>query len=244
MNYAVLDGGLRRQQMGAGTLDDVRAAILTYPAAVVAVDAPQSPNGGRMRDPDVRQSFGLPRGTPTWSGYKVCEFELRRRGIGLYSTPDDPAAAPRWMQMGFRLYQALGQAGFVIAPPAAEAEPAPRQMLEVHPHASYTVLLGHLPLPKASLEGRLQRQLVLYREGVDVLDPMEVLEELTPHRLLDATFELPGLLDHDSLDALAAAFTAYKAATQPDCVTRVGDPVEGQIVLPIPPSDLQERYRH
>ncbi len=241
MHYAVLDGELNRLVEGSGAAEEVLAVAMAQPAATVAIDAPQSPNGGLLATPEQRRLVGLPPHSQTWSGYKLCEYELRRRGIGLYSTPTDPAAAPRWMQMGFRLYDGLREAGFV---PYAPSVPAARRVLEVHPHACYTVLLGHLPQRKDSLEGRLQRQLVLLQEGLDVLDPMEALEELTPHRLLAASgaFVLPGLLDHDALDALVSAYTAYRADREPQAVTLVGDPVEGQIVLPIAPADLKPRY--
>jgi predicted RNase H-like nuclease len=99
-----------------------------------------------------------------------------------------------------------------------------------------------VPLPKDALEGRLQRQLLLFRAGVDVPDPMDALEELTPHRLLEAGFDLPGLLDHDSLDAAVAAYTACLAARHPERVTLVGDEAEGQIVLPVPAGELREKY--
>jgi predicted RNase H-like nuclease len=103
-------------------------------------------------------------------------------------------------------------------------------------------MLGRLPLAKLTLEGRLQRQLVLYRAGVEVLNPMEALEELTAQHLLEGRVELPGLLGHDALDALAAAYTAYLAATEPDEVTRLGDEVEGQIVVPVAPGELRGLY--
>jgi predicted RNase H-like nuclease len=143
------------------------------------------------------------------------------------------------MQMGFQLYAGLRQAGYE---PYQPGSPAARQFIEVHPHACFSVLLGHLPLQKNLLEGRLQRQLVLYRAGVGVPDPMAALEELTAHHLLAGNLELPGLLSHDALDALAAAYTAQQAATAPEMVTLVGDAGEGQIVLPVMPGALKDVY--
>src|SRR2546425_80840 len=104
----------------------------------------------------------------------------------------DPTAGRRPMNYAVldgMLRALVRAAGFErYAPDSA----APRQVLEVHPHACFTVLLGHLPTPKNTLEGRLQRQLVLYRAGVGVPDPMQALEELTAHHLLAGTMELPG----------------------------------------------------
>jgi predicted nuclease with RNAse H fold len=240
MNVAVLDGKLGVLRQATGSLVEVVALVGEYPSAVVAVDAPQSLNAGLLANPEHRARLGLAPAVRTWSGYKVCEWELKRRGIGLYNTPTDEAAAPVWMRVGFQLFEALRSAGCVPyrGPGGGEA----RQVMEVHPHACFTVLLGRLPLPKNTLEGRLQRQMALYRSGLDVPDPLAALEELTPHALLEGRVDLPGVLDHDALDALVAAYTACLAASQPPAVTLVGDAAEGQIVLPIAPGGLLDRY--
>lgn len=240
MNYAVLKAELGAIVLeAAGGLMEVLSAVQVYPAAVVAVDAPQSPNAGLMASAEYRARLSPPPAAGRWLGYKVSEYLLRQRGIGLYATPTDEAAAPGWMQVGFQLYAGLRAAGFERYQPGSAA---PRQVLEVHPHACFTVLLGHLPTPKNLLEGRLQRQLVLYRAGLGVPDPMAALEELTAHHLLAGSMELPGLLSHDALDALAAAYTAYLASTAPEQVTPIGDSEEGEIILPVAPGELKPSY--
>lgn len=240
MDYAILDGELHLVARGLGKLDKVLDVVRAYSSAVVAVDAPQSPNAGLMATEARRKNYGLPANTITWADYKVGEYELRQRGIRLYNTPGEAEAAPKWMQLGFELYATLRVEGYQFYQPQTDA---PRQMLEVHPHASYTVLLGHVPMRKDSLEGRLQRQLLLFREGVEIHDPMDILEEMTRHHLLEGTLALPGLFTHDELDALVSAYTAYLAARHPDRVTLVGDPDEGQIVIPVAASDFKEVYR-
>jgi hypothetical protein len=240
INYAVLDQTLKIIAQGAGKFDAVLDVIAAHPSVVAAVDAPQSPNQGLMAQPDYRQKLGLSAKSKAWANCKVCEYQLRQRGVGLYLTPGEAARAPTWMQMGFRLFESLRADGFQLYQPGLNAE---RLLLEVHPHGCYTVLLGHRPLRKDTLEGRLQRQLVLYDEGIDVPDPMDSVEELTRHHLREGTLTFPGLLEHDELDALVAAYTAYLAARQPERVTLVGDPAEGQITLPIAPSEFKDRYR-
>ena len=240
IDYAILDGELRLVARGLGKLDQVLEIIRLYPAAVIAVDAPQSPNAGLMADPARRERYGLPANTKTWAVFKVCEYELRRRNIRLYHTPGEVEAAPKWMQLGFRLYESLKAEGCQLYQPHADA---PRQVLEVHPHASYTVLLGHIPFLKDSLEGRMQRQLLLFDQDLDLPDPMGSVEEITRHHLLEGTLSLPDLLPHDELDALVSAYTAYLAARHPERITLVGDPVEGQIVVPVAPADFKEAYR-
>ena len=239
MNVAVLDGARQVLACEDGGLEEVLAVVDRYPAAVVAVDAPQSPNGGLMAEAAYRAALNPRPVGSKYAQHKVCEYELQRRGIKLYVTPREAAAAKPWMQMGFALFRRLAALGFVFYRPGLEA---PRQMLEVHPHASFTVLLGHLPLPKDTLEGRLQRQMVLYRQRVGVRDPMDTLEEITPHSLLEGRLALPGLHTHDELDALAAALTAYVAATAPEQVTLVGDEAEGQIVVPVARAAQKEKY--
>lgn len=236
--YAVLDERLNVLACQDGAPEAVTAAACAYPLAAAAVDAPQSPNCGLMARPEVRRRYGLPVGGDAWRDCKVCEYELRRHGIGLYLTPADPKRSPTWMQTGYKLYGDLQAAGYALRDPQAE-----RFLLEVHPHGAFTVLLGRRPYPKDTLEGRLQRQLVLFEAGVGVADPMDTIEELTPHHLRAGTLAFPGLHSHDELDALVAAYTAYLASRQPARVTAVGDLAEGQIVLPVAPADFLDRYR-
>ena len=101
LNYAVLDADLRPLVLeGTGTLDELIERVLAYPSALVAVDAPQGPNGGLMASADYRARLSPPPAPGRWTGYKVCEYLLKQRGIGLYNTPSDEAAMPGWMRAG------------------------------------------------------------------------------------------------------------------------------------------------
>lgn len=239
IDYALLDERLN-VTLGQGRVDSVVDLVTGCPAAVVAIDAPQSPNNGLMADPAYRESLGLDPRRRNWANCKVCEYQMRRRGIGLYLTPRAADDAPRWMQMGFRMFEMLRAEGFQLYQPGLAAG---RIMLEVHPHGCYTVLLGRRPLRKDTLEGRLQRQLVLYDEGLNVPDPMDAVEEITRHHLRSGALDFSGkLYTHDQLDALAAAYTACLAARHPERVTLVGDPAEGQITLPVAPGEFRDSY--
>ena len=138
--------------------------------------------------------------------------------------------------MGFALYQRLERLGYQDYP----QEEAPCQMLEVYPHATFASLLGVIPFTKNSLEGRLQRQLILHNQGIEIPDPMRIFEEITRYRILQGVLPLEGLYSPGELDALAAAFTAWAAATSPDTVTTFGHPEEGQIILPV--AEVQSKY--
>ncbi len=71
-------------------------------------------------------------------------------------------------------------------------------------------------------------------------DPMMALEEWTRHHLMRGQLNMADIYSHDELDALAAAYTAYVLAREPHNTTAVGDPAEGQIILPT--GALKERY--
>ena len=122
--------------------------------------------------------------------------------------------------MGFKFY-------------IAEEETEQHAMIEVQPHTSFAVLLERRPFLKRNLEGRMQRQLVLYLEGLDIPNPMHALEEITRHHLLTGQIPLGGLYEHDQLDALVTAYTAYLVGVKPERVGQVGDGEEGLITLPV-----------
>ena len=140
------------------------------------------------------------------------------------------------MRTGFSLYKRLADMGFRTYP-AGENE---TQYLEVYPHASYTVLLKKIPFLKKTLEGRLQRQLLLHSLSLPVPDPMRVFEEITRYKIMQGQLPLDDLFSVEELEALMAAYTAWKASLQPDEITRVGDRKEGEIILPT--RDLKAKY--
>jgi predicted nuclease with RNAse H fold len=238
MNYAVLDGDLRLVARSQGDLEAVLAYVAGLEHAVVAVDAPQSPNRGLMLRPEVRRRFDLQPGGKSWGQWKLCEYELRRRNIRLYNTPSKEKDAPRWVRTGFEIYRRLASLGFKLY--LRGDEPGQRTAIEVHPHACFAVILGRRPFLKATLEGRLQRQMVLYLQGLDLMNPLTVLEEITRHHLLTGQLPLRGLLEHDELDALIAAYTAYLVGSKPERASQVGDREEGLITLPSP--ELKDFY--
>lgn len=230
-HYAVLDGDLKVARIDQGDAKIVLDFLRPIQQVIVAIDSPQSPNQRLMKRPDVRRRYGLPLKGDRWGQWKVCEYELRRRNIRLYNTPSRQEDAPKWMRHGFELYQQLKAMGFRFFSKGAPLEG--RTLLEVHPHACFSTLLGRRPFLKTTIEGRLQRQLLLYLEGVDVRNPMHALEEITKHHLLSGELPLEDLLDHDALDALVGAFTAYLAGTKPGRTCQVGDLGEGFITLPV-----------
>ncbi len=234
--YAALDHELRLLALGQGKIDDILAFAAGQRQALVGVCAPRGPNHGLMTRSEVRQNLSPPPNPGRWENFRMADYLLRQHNLSIPQTPADEAQAPNWMRSGFALFHRLEALGYQLYPQTN----AERQCLEVYPYASYAVMLGVLPLPKHSLEGRLQRQLALYDHKVDVPDAMRFFEEITRHRLLKGVLSLEMLYSAGELDALVAAYTAWLAAFHPEQVARLGDPQEGQVVLPA--VELKARY--
>lgn len=226
--YAALDSELGLLALGHGSIDDVVAFTAGQRQAFAAICAPRRANIGRMAQAEVRENLS-PRPHPgRWENFRLADYLLRQHHFSAPQTPNDENQAPNWMRCGFALFRRLDALGYA----AYFCEGAERQSLEVYPYACYAVLAGGRLFPKCTLEGRLQRQLVLYENKLDIPDPMEIFEEITRHRLLKGVLSLELLYSPGELDALAAAFMAWSAALHPDRVLSLGDPLEGQVVIP------------
>lgn len=232
--YAALDRGLNLVALGDGEMEDVLAFLGGQQSAAVAINAPSHVNHGFVRKNLEKQSLNphMLRGVDM----RVAEHELRQRGISVSGTGARESLCPAWVQAGFALYGKLSKIGFKSYP----AEGASHQWLETHPHAAFCVLLGESPLQKSTLEGRLQRELLLYENGVRIKDPMDFFEEVTRHKLMHGFLPMELVRPPEQLDALVAAYTAWLAIEKPNDVTRIGHKQEGFITLPA--ALLKEKY--
>jgi Protein of unknown function (DUF429) len=159
---------------------------------------------------------------------RLSEHNLRVRGIAVSGTPSRESSCAAWIRIGLSLYRKLGELGYEPYP----AEDCLQQWLETQPHAGFCALMGHVPLSKPTLEGRMQRQLVLIERGVRCNDPMDFLEELTRHKLLNGLIPADIIYQPEQLDALIAAYTAWAAFEKASELERFGDPAEGYVYLP------------
>lgn len=231
--WAVLDADCQLTALGGGDLEALLAALDGCSSALAAVNAPPRPNLGLVRRKLAEtQASARLRGADV----RLAEYELRERGISVPPTGGRPELCASWMQMGFDLHRQLEGRGFAFHPD----EGARCQRLETNPHAVFCALLGQVPLPRPTLEGRLQRQLALHAEGAGITDPMDFFEEITRRKLLCGILPMEFLYTAEELDALAAAFTAWCAANRADSWLAVGDQEEGQIVLPV--KALKDKY--
>jgi predicted nuclease with RNAse H fold len=232
IQYAALDGDRRLIVHDKGNMEQVLAFLASFASAVVAIDAPQGLNRGSMKKPEVRQAFNLRSGGHTWAQWRVCEYELRRRNVRLYNTPDRLAQTKNWVQVGIALFRRAQDMGYRLY--EKNQNNTGRMLIESRAHAGFTALLERRPFQKESLEGRLQRQLLLFVEGLELPNPLQALEEITRHHLLTGHLPLDDLRDAITLDTLMTAYTAYLTAMEPDRVCQVGAPEEGLITLPVP----------
>ena len=234
--YAALDQQLNLTALADADMEELVAFLDGQENMVAAINAPVRVNNGSLRR--KLEGRNLTRGQILrGSNMRMAEYELRAHGIMVTGVPGRAENCPSWMRTGFRLYKELSEMGFV---PLGE-EDANRLWVETQPHACFCALLEMTPLPKSTLEGRLQRQLALYDTRMGVKDPMWFFQELTRFKLMKGQLPLETLYSFEQLDALAAAYTAWMAANQPLGVTRVGDLEEGQVVLPA--RRLREDYR-
>ena len=231
---AALDQDRKLIKLAAGDIDDVLAFLTAQREFIVAVNGPPRPNHGLVRKNLETQR--LAPGQLRGSDMRQAESELREHGISVSPTPARMETCPAWMQMGFNLFHRLEEAGCEQYP----SDKASRQWLETHPHAAFCALLGQIPLSKPTLEGRLQRQIALYEQGIGIRDPMEFFEEITRHKLLLGAFPMDLVYTAEELDTLMAAYMAFCVVNCPQETIFIGNQQEGQIVLPV--ANLKEKY--
>ena len=104
-----------------------------------------------------------------------------------------------------------------------------RQWLETDAQDCFLVLGGHKLWPRRTLEGRLQRSAILYEQGLQLGDPIDVFEEITRYKLIQGIMPLEKLPTSKELDALVAAYMAWLIMNRPGQVIP-----KGEFVLPAP----------
>lgn len=224
---AALDVECNLLALSHSGLEEALTLVNSFSSAIAALDAPSSlVRAGTRKRPDKQ--------TPAAPGLRSAERALRARGIQLPRTVIRPDSARG--EVGRALYEHLRKEGFIHHPENG----ASHHWLEANPHACFTALLGKNPLPRQTLEGRLQRQIILYDADVNLKDPMDFFEEVTRHRLRMGQLPTETLYTPDQLDALMLAYTAWMAARRPAETNSVGTEEEGLLVLPV--GELKEKY--
>ena len=102
-----------------------------------------------------------------------------------------------------------------------------KQILEINAQESFRALLGSKLLPRYTLEGRLQRALVLYELGLQISDPMDVFEEITRYKLMQGNRPFGNVYSPKELDALIGAYVAWMTLNRPGQIA-----VQAEFALP------------
>ncbi|MGB8252394.1 MAG: DUF429 domain-containing protein [Anaerolineaceae bacterium] len=228
LTYAALDKKLHLLALSQASIDDLKAYLSGQTSAIAAIAAPRRPSLDLPHDHQQAALFPDTRPTRILRG-RLADRQLREHNLGHPFTPGSVELCPAWMRRGFKLYELLDSLAYRDYP----ADLQPFQKMEVFPHATFTLLSGNPPLPRNSLEGRLQRQLLLSDKELDVPDPMRFFEEVTSYRLRSGILPLKDVYQPAELDALAAAYTAWLAVNNPQSVMLYGDEGEGQVVVPV-----------
>jgi hypothetical protein len=103
----------------------------------------------------------------------------------------------------------------------------PRQFLVTSADDCFRALSGHRLFPRRSLEGRLQRSAILYEQGLQITDPIDIFEEFTRYKLIQGILPLENIYSSKELDALAAAYLAWMAVNRPGQIA-----LKGEFALP------------
>ena len=220
LSVRVLERGSLTEVLGYAAGEDTRAA---------GIDAPVVVNSGLMARDEVRQRFSPPPAENRFTNLRLGEYELVRKKMKIYRTADSKGACPKWMRNGFRLYARLAGLGYQ----AYLGEESGLGWLEVPSEAAFHAVIGQSLLPVEGLEGRIQRQLLLWKLGVQVPDPMEAFEEITRYRMERGKFPFQRI--HTSAEQLAimCAFMAWTVEKNPAHLVQVGAEEEGKLTLPV-----------
>ncbi|HCE17008.1 MAG TPA: hypothetical protein DEQ80_04030 [Anaerolinea thermolimosa] len=214
--YLCLDPSRKLLAVGSGTAVDVLSFAFGQSTTLLAFSPPHRTGQ-----------------TPSAQGRALGDFLLQKEWYwpaesGFPRNP--PPECPSWLRASFLLIDQLQELGFR---PFAPEEDAPRQWLETQAEAAFSALLERPPLGAATLEGRLQRQLVLADLGLDVPDAMEFFEEITRYRLLRGILPMEKVLPAAELNAWMAAQVAWMAIHQPEALQPVTPHGNRSVYLPL-----------
>jgi hypothetical protein len=130
-------------------------------------------------------------------------------------------------KQGQGLYAALKEESVQAGFKPFSQKSHPKQWIETGAQDCFQALSGHKLLPHRLLEGRLQRGAILYEQGLQIADPVDLFEEITRYKLIQGILPLEKLPAARELDALVAAFLAWMTVNRPGQILP-----KGEFVLP------------
>ncbi len=218
--YSAMNPGLEMIACGHGRLPDVIAYLAGQSSALVAVNGP-------VCLPHDSVQIGLfeageAGGSVTRSG----DRELDASGFHDLAVPEHTKKIPLWVERSLEMAEALRRLEYSM-------DTGSRLYFETQSDAAYWLATGAMPYDSRSLEGRLQRHLLLWEFGLTVKDPMSFLEEFTRFRLRTSQVPLEKILPGYELRAMIAASTAWLLDNHPDRVRHFGAVNAGEVILPV-----------
>jgi hypothetical protein len=233
-SMACLDDERKLVAISQGPLAEMLAYAAGQTEAIIAISAPPRPNQGAVTHQEALPDTEiLP--VSRQNNLRLAEQVLRLKGFHVPLTPSDPVHCQGWMRRGFALYAQLQAVGYCAFP-----GDSPRCWIETQIDACFQALIGVPPFPAGTLEGRLQRQLVLRDLKLPVPDPMDFFEEVTRHKLLHGILPTEKIFPQNEINAMMAAQVAWLAAHKPNRLQSFGDPAEGEVFLPLPEPDQRQ----
>lgn len=233
--YAALDSERAIQALGHGPLAEALAYAAGQSEALAAINGPLAYNLGLMAQEALRGGLDPAPKAGEWTDLRLAEYRLLMRKAPVSHTPSRGRYCPKWIQRSIEAALGLQQVGYA----AYSAGTTGCGILEVQSEVGYWSMLGGIaPFQAGSLEGRLQRQLVLHDEKLPVPDPMNFFEEVTHFKLLKGVLPTKDIFSQAELNALVSAYTAWLAVNHPERVEAVDGLEEGQIWLPLRKDDI------
>ncbi len=239
VTLVALDSDQQVIAIGEGDVTDALAyAAGQVAGALVAVSAPAHPNKGRMKRPEVRRSLTPSPPNGKFTALRQVEYELIQAGMNIPETPASAAKSIPWIRRGFTLVEKLEALGYEALPGDSSEPSGQRLWLETNADAAFWSLIKVAPLQAGTLEGRIQRQLVLFDEKMDVPDAMNFFEEITRFKILKSSLPTSNIFSQCELNARIAAHTAWLVANLPERIRKFGEPEEGVIFLPVKEEEI------
>ncbi len=210
--YIAYDNDRRTLAIGQGQMEEVLFFAAGQSSAVISLSAPASPA-------PVEE---------TAHSTRPVERLLAERELPFHPAPVEDRC-PAWARRGLLLYRRLQEIGYQAYPAEGDC-----QWMETPVEAAYQSLAGCTLYAPESLEGRLQRQILLYEQGLPMNDPFLFFEEITRHRLMHSALPMQDIHPTAELAAMLCAQTAWLAVHHPAQVLTLGGPDEDRVVLPLP----------
>lgn len=207
-NYslAALDEDKNILALSSGRLDDVLSFAAGQTSAVIAVHIPTVPHM------DLKRKKGFQHHPQRENRWNAQNEQLSLSGD--FTAVRDSMATPTRIPMyrkteTFRKGQALKEHLAKLGYVAYQDKDSVRAYLGTNIEFACFQIISVPLFSGKSLEGRLQRQLLLAECGVNVADPMVFFEEITRFKLLHGNLPFEKIYNSMELNALICSFVAW-----------------------------------